>query len=177
MALFAEKCNRLRTLSQRRQRFLFLKNLFVHCPNEHLCSVVTSNKSSLLEPNRFKTNNKVILIHWLTSSYNTYNIVIILMSIFSDCVFGVRLTLWDISLRNYQWVATKLEMEREREGRQAPEWSGVKICSHKMMGWSFSSISGMKTSLGEWQTQGKLTPVIVSPLYEPLDSLAVSNFY
>ena len=41
----------------------------------------------------------------------------------------------------------------------------------------YFSIFGMKTSLGEWLTQGKLTPVIVSPLYEPLDSLAMSNFY
>ena len=41
----------------------------------------------------------------------------------------------------------------------------------------YFSIFGLKTSLGEWPTQGKLTPVIVSPVYEPLDSLAVSNFY
>ena len=65
----------------------------------------------------------------------------------------------------------------ERERRQAPEWLGVKICSHEMMGWFFSISPGMKTSLGEWLTEGKLTPVIVSPVYEPLDSLSVSNFY
>ena len=41
----------------------------------------------------------------------------------------------------------------------------------------YFSIFGMEPSLGEWPTQGKLTPVIVSPFYEPLDSLAVSIFY
>ena len=49
-----------------------------------------------------------------------------------------------------------------------------KMLSDEMI---YFSIFGMETSLGEWPTQGKLTPVIVSPFYEPLDSLAVSNFY
>ena len=65
---------------------------------------------------------------------------------------------------------------RYGERRGKPEWSGVKI--GWWWGWDdkFSTF-GVKNSLGEWLTQGKLTPVIVSPFYEPLDSLAVSNFY
>ena len=58
--------------------------------------------------------------------------------------------------------------------RLETEWSGVRKCSDEMI---YFSIFGMETSLGKWPTQGKLTPVIVSSFYEPLDSLAVSNFY